>query len=154
MDDEDTRAAFFDHLVRTQILLWNALDARLRAEHDLPLSWFEPMRVIDGQEYARVRDIATTLLITDGGASKLVDRIAAAGLLDRHRHPEDGRAAWLELTDAGRDVLSAADATFHDELRRRMGSTVSDARLRELSQGLADLRGLQERASEGPASRR
>lgn len=141
MDDDTTIVAdLFDHLVRAQILLWNAVDARLRAEHDLPLSWFEPMRVVARGDHPRVHDIATTLLITDGGASKLVDRLASAGFLHRHRHPDDGRATWLELTDAGRAVLAAAEATFHHELAERLGPTMSGARLREVGEALAHIR--------------
>ncbi len=52
-DDEATMADLFDHLVRAQILLWNAVDGRLRDVHDLPLSWFEPMRVVAGRDHAR-----------------------------------------------------------------------------------------------------
>ncbi|MBE7160702.1 MAG: winged helix-turn-helix transcriptional regulator [Williamsia herbipolensis] len=140
MYDETVAAELFDHLVRAQILLWNAVDGRLRDVHDLPLSWFEPMRVVAGRDHARVHDIATTLLITDGGASKLVDRIAAAGYLDRHRHPDDGRATWLELTGSGRAVLAAAEKTFHDELAHRLGSTMSVERLREMTDALASVR--------------
>ena len=141
MDDDTTIVAdLFDHLVRAQILLWNAVDARLRAEHDLPLSWFEPMRVVARGDHPRVHDIATTLLITDGGASKLVDRLASAGFLHRHRHPDDGRATWLELTDAGRDILAAAESTFHDELADRLGRTMSGERLSELVDALALVR--------------
>ncbi|WP_299568928.1 MarR family winged helix-turn-helix transcriptional regulator [uncultured Williamsia sp.] len=151
MDDDTAIVAdLFDHLVRAQILLWNAVDGRLRADHDLPLSWFEPMRVIASRDHARVRDIATTLLVTDGGASKLVDRIAAAGFLHRHRHPDDGRAAWLELSDSGRQVLAAAEASFHDELSRRLGSTMSADHIRELAGSLAILRTVA--ASAGSAS--
>jgi hypothetical protein len=35
--------------VRFETELWNALDARLRTEFDLPMTWFEPMRVIAGR---------------------------------------------------------------------------------------------------------
>ena len=36
----------FNELVRFETELWNAIDARLQAEHGLPLSRFEPMQVI------------------------------------------------------------------------------------------------------------
>ncbi|MEH3155855.1 MAG: MarR family transcriptional regulator [Gordonia paraffinivorans] len=147
MYDDDVADEFFDHLVRAQILLWNAVDGRLREDHDLPLSWFEPMRVVAAHDHARVHDIAVTLLITDGGASKLVDRIAAAGYLHRHRHPDDGRATWLELTQDGAAVLAAAEATFRDELTRRLGTTLPGDRLREMADALARVR----QSAGGPA---
>ena len=38
--------ALFSELIRFETELWNAVDARLRADYDLPLSRFEPMQVI------------------------------------------------------------------------------------------------------------
>lgn len=37
-----------------------------------------------------------------GGVTKLADRLAARGLVERHANPEDGRSVALALTAAGR----------------------------------------------------
>jgi MarR family transcriptional regulator, organic hydroperoxide resistance regulator len=79
----------FDDLIRFEIQLWNAVDARLRSEFGLPLSHFEPMSVMDRQPGCRVYDIATELGITTGGTSKLVDRIEASGYCRRLPNPAD-----------------------------------------------------------------
>ena len=71
--------ALFSELIRFETELWNAVDARLRADYDLPLSRFEPMQVIARHGTCRVNDIAEELAITVGGTSKLVDRIEASG---------------------------------------------------------------------------
>ena len=71
--------ALFNQLIRLETELWNAVDARLRADFDLPLSRLEPMQVIARRLSCRVYDIADQLSITIGGTSKLVDRIEAAG---------------------------------------------------------------------------
>jgi MarR family transcriptional regulator, organic hydroperoxide resistance regulator len=42
---EDLKQLFSD-LIRFETELWNAIDARLRTEHDLPLHKFEPMQII------------------------------------------------------------------------------------------------------------
>jgi DNA-binding MarR family transcriptional regulator len=49
----------------------------------------------------RVFDINEQLSITVG-ASKLVDRIEAAGLCRRRVNPDDRRSRFIELTPAGR----------------------------------------------------
>jgi hypothetical protein len=36
-------AHLFGQMIRFETELWNAVDRRLRAGHDLPLTWFEPM---------------------------------------------------------------------------------------------------------------
>jgi DNA-binding MarR family transcriptional regulator len=72
----DLRSVFND-FIRFEIELWNTVDARLKHDFGLPLTQFEPMSVIDRVPGCRVYDIAAELLITTGGASKLVDRIEA-----------------------------------------------------------------------------
>jgi hypothetical protein len=65
----------FNELVRLEIETWNAVDARLRSEHALPLSRFEPMRVIASTPDCRVYDIATALSLTAAG-KRLLDKAA------------------------------------------------------------------------------
>jgi DNA-binding MarR family transcriptional regulator len=136
----------FSELVRVEIELWNAVDARLRADCGLLLSRFAPMRVIALRTRCRVQDIAGDLSITVGGASKLVDRIEAAGHCRRQPNPEDKRSSLIELTDAGRALFAVADASFGDELRRRLGSALPAAALHEFSATLTRLRAAGQRA--------
>jgi len=126
----------FHQLVRFETELWNAIDARLRAEFDLPLSRLEPMQVIARRPSCRVYDIAEELSITIGGTSKLVDRIEDAGYCVRRANPDDRRSSIIELTTAGRRVLSKATKVFEDELQTRIGSAVP---LRSLQQFYATL---------------
>src|ERR1700739_1118526 len=106
----------FHQVVRFEPELVNAVDARLRDDFDLPLSRLEPMQVIARHPSCRVNDIAEELSITIGGTSKLVDRIEAAGYCVRRANPEDGRSSVIELTAAGRRLLTKASKAFEDEL--------------------------------------
>ena len=116
----DRRELFHD-LIRFETELWDAVDRRLRVAVDLPLSWFEPMIVIDRAEACRVNDIADELSITVGGTSKLVDRIESAGLCRRRPNPDDRRSSLIALTPAGERRLADAAAEFDDELARWLG---------------------------------
>jgi DNA-binding MarR family transcriptional regulator len=129
----------FSDLVRFETELWNAVDARLRSEHDLPLTWFEPMQAMAEHAGCRVFDIKEELAITVGGASKLVDRIEAAGLCRRRSNPDDGRSQIIELTPRGRRLLAEATTSFEDELQARLGSVAARA-LEELGATLTTLR--------------
>ncbi len=129
----------FSDLIRFETELWNAVETRLRAEHDLTLSWFEPMQVVERTENCRVHDIATALSITVGGTSKLVDRIENAGFCRRRANPGDRRSSIIELTTAGRRLLTKATDTFNDELGRRFGA-VSPRALSQLESTLGRLR--------------
>jgi DNA-binding MarR family transcriptional regulator len=130
----------FNDLIRFEIELWNAVDARLRVEHDLRLSWFEPMQVIAGREACRVNDIAEALSVTIGGTSKLVDRIEESGYCVRRPNPADRRSSIIELTPSGRRMLAAASESFEAELDRRLGSVLDASALKSLAASLSVLR--------------
>jgi DNA-binding MarR family transcriptional regulator len=130
----------FYQLVRFETELWNAVDARLRAEFDLPLSRFEPMQVIAKRPSCRVYDIADELSISVGGTSKLVDRIEAAGYCVRKANPGDRRSSIVELTAAGRRVLAKAAKVFEEELQARIGSTVPERSLQQFHSTIVELR--------------
>jgi DNA-binding MarR family transcriptional regulator len=130
----------FNDLIRFEIELWDAVDARLKSEHDLPLTHFEPMSVIARQPGCRVYDIARELGITTGGTSKLVDRIEASGYCRRLPNPADRRSSLLELTPQGERMLAAAGATFDAELQRRLGAALPERTLRQFGATLSRLR--------------
>jgi DNA-binding MarR family transcriptional regulator len=133
-------ASVFSDLVRLETELWDLVDRRLRHEHDLPLSWFEPMQVMEGVAECRVGDIAAALSITVGGVSKLVDRIEHAGWCARFPNPRDGRSSVVTLTPGGRRVLDAARGSFDDELAAGLGAAVSGERLASFASVLRDVR--------------
>ncbi|MEV4899820.1 MarR family transcriptional regulator [Citricoccus sp. NPDC055426] len=72
-------------------------------------------------------------------ALALVDRLVAAGYVERVRDPEDGRARLVRLTDRGRDILPVARAEerlVDDEWAAHLGPR----RMREMRTALQDLR--------------
>jgi hypothetical protein len=76
--------------LRFETRLWNLVDARLRAECDLQLTWFEPMQVMSSSGACRVYDIVEELSITIGGTSKLVDSPRSSN------SPQPGDGCWPE----------------------------------------------------------
>jgi DNA-binding MarR family transcriptional regulator len=130
----------FNELVRVEIETWNAVDVRLRAEHGLPLSRFEPMRVIAATPNCRVYDIVGALSLTTGGASKIVDAIESAGHCRRRPNPHDRRSSLIELTAAGKRLVDKATKTVEDELDKRIGSVLPNRSLEQLTASLTKLR--------------
>jgi DNA-binding MarR family transcriptional regulator len=139
-DAVDLRA-LFDDLVGIEIDLWDAVDRRLQRDLDLRLGRAEVLRVIVRAPTCRVQDVAEALKITVGAASKLVDRLEAAGLCVRRAHPDDRRSSLLESTAAGRRTNTAAGAALADELRRRLAG-IPAADLSALTALLASTRGV------------
>jgi DNA-binding MarR family transcriptional regulator len=135
----DCRALFSD-LIRFETELWNAVAARLQADHGLELSWFEPMQVIADTPDCRVQEIAAALSITVGGTSKLVDRIEAAGWCRRRDNPSDRRSSFIDLTPAGRRLLVAAERTFAAQVEGHLRTPLSARQLGEFAATIRRLR--------------
>jgi MarR family transcriptional regulator, organic hydroperoxide resistance regulator len=111
----------FDDLVRVEIVLWDAVDRRVRADVGLPLGRVEALRVVATTSPCRVQEVAVTLRITVGAASKLTDRLVAGGLVERQAHPSDRRSSLLRATAEGERAHAAATAALDDELGRLLG---------------------------------
>ena len=126
--------------MRYETELWNELDARLRAEADVPLGSFNVLLVVERVADCRVNDIAGALAITIGGASQAVDRLERRGLCTRRPHPEDRRASIIELTDDGQARCAAAGRVFDRELAVRFGAALTETQLRQFADALAALR--------------
>jgi DNA-binding MarR family transcriptional regulator len=132
--------------------LWDAVDARLRQECGLPLGRYEAMAVITSLGTCRVFDIASALSITVGGASKLVDRIEAAGYCSRKMNPGDRRSSLLELTAAGTVVVDQGRQAVGGELARRFAPALSKQEASTLLDLLARLRSTQQPATDSEAA--
>lgn len=143
--------AVFSDLVRLETELWDRVDHRLRHDHDVPLSWFEPMQVMDRVPGCRVADIAQALSITVGGSSKLVDRIEKAGWCERRPNPDDARSSLVRLTRAGRRRFDVARRTFEEELEGSLGAVLSPVERASLAMAIGIAR---RRLSELPTSAR
>ncbi|TDW83225.1 MarR family winged helix-turn-helix transcriptional regulator [Kribbella sp. VKM Ac-2566] len=129
--------ALFTDLVRLETRLYNVIDARLKAEHDLPLGQFEFLRFVAAHGTTRVYDLAREMAITVGATSKAVDRLESAGRVRRTANPSDRRSSLVELTPAGADVLAAATPTVEAELQTWVGSAPA---LEQLATSLSMLR--------------
>jgi DNA-binding MarR family transcriptional regulator len=112
----------FRDLVRLETELWNRVEVTTQQAHGVPLAWLEIMQVVAATEGCRVLDIARALSITVGGASKIVDKVEAAGLCRRNPNPTDGRSNLIQLTEPGVGLLAAADVTFLAALATFVGA--------------------------------
>ncbi|SDK91475.1 MarR family winged helix-turn-helix transcriptional regulator [Arthrobacter sp. ok362] len=143
MDTSDDHADFyplFSTLTRLETELWDAVDARLRQECGLPLGRYEAMVVVTSLGTCRVFDIASALSITVGGASKLVDRIEAAGYCSRKLNPGDRRSSLLEPTAAGAAVVEQGRQVVEAELARWFTPALTKQEAGTLHELLARLR--------------
>jgi len=121
------RIQWLRDLVSLEIVLWNRIDATLKAQHALSLPFFESLYFIGGAQSGSVRigDLARTLRITVGATSKLVDRIEAAGLIRRELDAADRRASRVALTEVGKQLLAEASMTHEAEMTHVLDATLA-----------------------------
>ena len=132
--------ALFADLVRLEIELWDAVEARLRAEMDVGLATAQTLAVVAAVENCRVHDIVRGLSITVGGASKTVDRLERDGLVLRRPHTSDRRSSVIELTRTGKTTHAKAQRVIAAELNARIAGVLPDPTLDQLHRAIAKLR--------------
>lgn len=84
--------------------------------------------------------LAVQLGVTSGGATRLVDKVAADGLVQRTACSEDRRVHHVLLTDAGRERLAAVLDDHRADLARELTSRLTDRQRAQLDDLLDHLR--------------
>jgi DNA-binding MarR family transcriptional regulator len=131
LDERELRA--WRGMLRVHASLTKALDAQLEAAHGLPLSSYEVLMYLADapEEKMRMSELASSVILSRSGLTRLVDRLEREGLLERQSCPSDARGAFAKLTPAGRAKLHAARSTHLDGVRalflHRLSATELDA---------------------------
>ena len=83
-------------------------------------------------------------MITSSGATKRLDRLERAGLIERSPDPQDRRGTLIGLTPAGRELIDGVTEAHLENERRLLSALTADEReqladlLRKLQLGLPD----------------
>ncbi len=100
-------------MLRTHSRLVATLDEELEREHGIPLGSYEVLLQLaeapDGS--LRMGDLANRLLLSRSGLTRLIDRLVARGLVERHSCADDRRGTFACLTAAGRELFATARPT-------------------------------------------
>ncbi len=121
-------------LLRVHATLTKALDAQLEAEHGLALSSYEVLMYLNDADEQRMRmsDLASSVILSRSGLTRLVDRLERDGLLERQSCPDDARGSFASLTEAGRVRLQAARVTHLAGVRELFVDHFAEAELETL----------------------
>ena len=116
---DDALITTFGRLVEAQSRLERRLGADLEARCDLPHAWFEVLVRLGRSEASRLTmgSLAEEVSLTTGGVTRLVDRMEAAGFVERVPCPTDRRVSYASLTDSGRAKLDEAAQVHAGNLR-------------------------------------
>lgn len=73
-------------------------------------------------------ELARQTLVTTGGLSLRLKRLEREGYLRRERDPDDQRMVWVELTEAGRELVDRAAEAHFENLTHMLEGLTPDER--------------------------
>ncbi|QNO37635.1 MarR family transcriptional regulator [Protaetiibacter sp. SSC-01] len=92
-------------------------------------------------EPSTVTDVARALEASPAGATGLLNRLAASGVIEKSTDPDDARVVRVRLTDAGRALLPEAAAALAD-LNAALTAGFTPAELEVVDRWLAQAAGI------------
>jgi DNA-binding MarR family transcriptional regulator len=110
---DDPRLTAWGAFLRAHARVTRQLEQELQSEQELSLADYDVLYQLAAAEGRRLRmsELADRLILSRSGATRLVDRLAGAGLVGRASCATDRRGLWAFLTDAGAERLRDATPT-------------------------------------------
>jgi DNA-binding MarR family transcriptional regulator len=114
------------------------LERELMAERGMPLAWYDVLVQLSEAEGAKLRmhDLARLIVLSRAGLTRLVDRMAAARLVERAPCADDRRGVFVAMTPAGRAALDAASPVHLRGVQEHFTRRLSAAQLASLRESL------------------
>jgi DNA-binding MarR family transcriptional regulator len=121
-------------LVRTHARLWDQVEAQMRAGHGLTMPRYDVLIHLDmAGGRLGLSDLASTVVLSPSGLSKLLDRMEDSGLIRRNPDPRDARATFATLTPSGRSLVRKARKSHHAFLQRAFGDALDKRDVADLT---------------------
>ena len=137
----DPKIAAWVCLVRTSAVLLSDIRADVKAAGFPPLEWYDVLWELERAPEGARRpvELEGRLLLAQYNLSRLVDRLAQAGYLTKHRCDRDGRGQVLVLTEEGKALRQRMWRVYSAAIERYVGSRLTEDEARSLCQLLMRL---------------
>jgi DNA-binding MarR family transcriptional regulator len=108
------------------VTIVDRLDRELIERHGLPLAWYDVLVQLEiAGGGSTMGDLSSSLLIAPSSCTRVVERMAESGLVERRADDHDHRVRFARLTPAGRTLLKAAARTHLAGIQRHFGAFVT-----------------------------
>jgi DNA-binding MarR family transcriptional regulator len=140
--DDDELITQWGLLVEAFVAAGDVLEADLDRTDQLPMVWFEVLLRLERTPGHRLpmTQLAHDVRLTSGGFTKLADRLAEAGYVQRVPCGEDRRVTWMELTPNGVKVARRSKQNHAKALRTLVGAHITDSDFRLVGSAMRKLR--------------
>lgn len=120
--------------VRTHSRLWDRVEAQMRRDHGLTMARYDVLaQLVSAGGRVGLSDLASAILLSQSGVSKLLDRMERSELVRREPDPGDARSAFATITPRGRLMVAEAREGHHAFLARAFGDPLDDRDLADLA---------------------
>ncbi|HEY0871044.1 MAG TPA: MarR family transcriptional regulator [Acidothermaceae bacterium] len=121
-------------LIRTHARLWDQVEAQMRHDSGLTLPRYDVLMQLDRSGgRLRLTELASSVVLSPSGLSKLLDRMEASELLRREPDPTDARSTLARLTPRGRLLVRKARQTHHAWLQKAFGDALNERDVADLT---------------------
>ena len=131
----DATIAAWIALSRAQRIALRRVEARLKAARLPPLAWYDALWELEkaGEAGLRPFDLERLMLFEQYNLSRLADRLAKAGLIDRRACPGDARGHMLFITGKGRELRRDMWQVYSPAIEEAVGARLGAAEARTLA---------------------
>jgi DNA-binding MarR family transcriptional regulator len=131
----------WEGLARVHSSMTAALEHDMVPEAGMPLAWYEVLLNLSRSPggMMRYQDLARVAGITNSGASRRLEQMTRAGLIERRSCPTDRRGVFAHMTTKGQAAFKTAYKIFVNSLERNLGTMLKQGDAELISAALSKL---------------
>ncbi len=131
----------WEGLTRVHSSMTAALEHDMVPEAGMPLAWYEVLLNLSRSPAGMMRyqDLARVAGITNSGASRRLEQMTRAGLIERRSCPTDRRGVFAHITSKGQSSFKTAHKIFLNSLERNLGTSLKPGDAELISAALSKL---------------
>jgi DNA-binding MarR family transcriptional regulator len=135
VSDKAIAVAAWEALFRAQVQVMRNLNAEFPGD-EISFNEYDVCFNLSRQpgRRSRMRDLTGHLLLTQPSVSRLVDRLASRGIVEKQPDPSDARGVYVALTPYGYDVYRSVAVQHAATIAAQVGAGLTDAELRTLTE--------------------
>jgi DNA-binding MarR family transcriptional regulator len=137
----DSVVSAFVRLVRAQRCVVLGIEQAIKDAGFPPIEWYDVLWELEREGPSRPRDVKDRLLFPQSNLSRLLDRMEAARLIERHICQDDGRGQVVTITDEGKRMRRRMWKVHAAAIQTGIGAHLSDKEAAQLAGLLDRLRG-------------
>lgn len=120
------------HLVRVYDRM-SRNESNFLAKYGLTPAQFDVLSHLNAEPGITQQALAERLFVTKGNVAGLLDRMEAAGLVERCAHPDDRRAHRLLITQAGAEIFLRAAPVLEERISAQMSGLTDEEQVTLMS---------------------